>query len=59
VVPKQVETGGLYQGLRIIRNGLDPSDHVVIDGLVRVRPGAKVTPVAGTIAANPAADSNG
>jgi membrane fusion protein, multidrug efflux system len=59
VVPKRVETGGLYQGLRIIRSGLDPSDHVVIGGLLRVRPGAKVTPVPATIVANPAADSSG
>jgi multidrug efflux system membrane fusion protein len=58
VVPKPVETGGLYQELRIIRSGLDPSDRVVINGLVRVRPGAKVTPVAGTIAADPAAGRN-
>ncbi|MFL5255444.1 MAG: efflux RND transporter periplasmic adaptor subunit [Rhodopila sp.] len=58
VVPKLVETGGLYQELRIIRSGLDPSDRVVINGLVRVRPGAKVTPVAGTIAADPAAGRN-
>jgi multidrug efflux system membrane fusion protein len=53
VVPKPVETDGLYQGLRIIRSGLDPSDRVVIRGLVRVRPGAKVTPVAGTITPDP------
>ena len=49
VVPKTVETGGLHQGLRIIRSGLDPADRVVIDGLVRVRPGATVKPVEGTI----------
>ena len=36
----------LYHGLRVIRSGLAPTDRVVIDGLVRVRPGAKVTPVA-------------
>jgi multidrug efflux pump subunit AcrA (membrane-fusion protein) len=50
VVPKLVETGGLHRGLRAIRNGLAPTDRVVIDGLVRARPGARVTPVAGTIA---------
>ena len=53
VVPKPVETGDLYQGLRIIRSGLAPTDRIIIDGLVRARPGAKVTPVAGTIAAGP------
>jgi RND family efflux transporter MFP subunit len=50
VVPKPVETGGLHRGLRIIRGGLAPTDRVVIGGLLRVRPGATVQPVAGTIA---------
>jgi multidrug efflux system membrane fusion protein len=49
VVPKVVETGDLYKGLRVIRGGLAADDQVVIDGLVRVRPGIKVAPVAGTI----------
>jgi membrane fusion protein, multidrug efflux system len=52
VTPKLVEIGGLYHGLRVIRSGLAASDTVVIDGLVRVKPGAKVTPTAGTIAMN-------
>ena len=47
IVPKPVETGGTYRGLRIIRGGLAPDDRVVINGLGRVRPGAPVTPVAG------------
>lgn len=49
VVPKLVEIGELEHGLRVIRSGLAPGDRVVIDGLVRARPGAKVTPVAGKI----------
>jgi RND family efflux transporter MFP subunit len=53
VTPKPVEIGGLYRGLRVIRSGLAANDSVVIDGLVRVRPGAKVTPTAGTIAMKP------
>ncbi len=56
VVPKPVETGDLHHGLRVIRSGLAPTDTVVIDGLVRVRPGAKVTPVVGTIAPGPERD---
>ena len=36
-------------GLRIVREGLDPNDRVVINGLMRVRPGAKVTPEQGRI----------
>jgi multidrug efflux system membrane fusion protein len=57
VVPKPVEIGGLHQGLRIIRNGLDATDHIVIDGLVRARPGATVQPVTGAIV--PDAGNNG
>ncbi|GAB4069009.1 efflux RND transporter periplasmic adaptor subunit [Ancylobacter sonchi] len=30
-------------GLRIVRGGLDPEDRVVVGGLMRVRPGQKVT----------------
>jgi multidrug efflux system membrane fusion protein len=55
VVPKRVRTGDLYQGLRVIRDGLNPTDHVIIDGLTRARPGAKVTPVEGTVAPDPGA----
>ena len=49
VVPKQVQVGELYDGLRAIRGGLAPTDRVIIDGLVRARPGGKVTPVIGKI----------
>jgi multidrug efflux system membrane fusion protein len=57
VVPKPVETGDLQDGLRVIRAGLAPGDRVVIDGLVRVRPGAKVTPVSGAIKPDPNGDA--
>ncbi|HEX3349173.1 MAG TPA: efflux RND transporter periplasmic adaptor subunit [Acetobacteraceae bacterium] len=56
VVPKPVEIGDVHDGLRVIRSGLAPTDHVIIGGLVRVRPGAKVTPVAGTITPHPGDD---
>ena len=56
VVPKLVDVGDLEQGLRVIRSGLTPADQVVIDGLVRVRPGAKVTAVAGEIKPDPNAE---
>lgn len=52
VVPKVVTLGELDQGLRVISSGLAANDRVIIDGLVRARPGAKVTPVAGKIAPN-------
>ena len=56
VVPKPVRTGDVYQGLRIVQSGLTPDDHVIIDGLMRARPGAKVAPVDGSIA--PAASTH-
>jgi RND family efflux transporter MFP subunit len=53
VVPKPVEVGPLNEGLRVISGGLSPTDKVIINGLMRARPGGKVTPQAGTIAAPP------
>jgi RND family efflux transporter MFP subunit len=49
VVPKPVRLGPMIDGLRVIRSGLDSKDRVVIDGLVRARPGTKVTPQPGEI----------
>jgi RND family efflux transporter MFP subunit len=50
VEPKVVRPGPMTEdGLRIIRSGLEPSDRVIINGLVRARPGAKVTPQPGRI----------
>jgi RND family efflux transporter MFP subunit len=57
VVPKVVEIGDLYHGLRVIRSGLATNDRVVIDGVVRARPGAQVMPVAGAITPDPAGDA--
>ena len=50
VVPKPVKPGPLNDGLRSIRGGLSPTDRVIINGLMRARPGGKVTPQPGTIA---------
>jgi RND family efflux transporter MFP subunit len=50
VVPKPVEIGALSDGLRVVTGGLTADDQVVINGLMRARPGAKVTPQPGTIA---------
>ena len=50
VVPKPVELGPVTDdGLRIIRSGITPEDEVIINGLLRARPGGKVTPQAGEI----------
>jgi RND family efflux transporter MFP subunit len=56
VEAKVVRAGPSYDNLRIIRSGLDPSDRIVIDGLLRARPGAKVTPQAGKIELQAQAD---
>ncbi|HEY4173975.1 MAG TPA: efflux RND transporter periplasmic adaptor subunit [Rhodopila sp.] len=50
VVPKSVELGPLTSGLREVVSGLSPTDRVIINGLMRARPGSKVTPQPGTIA---------
>ncbi len=39
-----VKLGPLHGGLRIVREGLTPSELVITNGLMRARPGAKVTP---------------
>jgi RND family efflux transporter MFP subunit len=49
VVPKPVQLGPLADGLRVIASGLAPADQVIINGLLRARPGAKVTPQPGLI----------
>lgn len=49
VVPKLVETGPLSDGLRVVSSGLKPTDRVIINGLMRARPGSKVTPQPGVI----------
>jgi RND family efflux transporter MFP subunit len=49
VSPKPVQVGELRGGLRVIRSGLAPTDHVVIDGIPLAHPGAKVAPHKGEI----------
>ena len=54
VTPKIIRPGPSQPGgLRIVRRGLKPDDRIVINGLIRARPGAKVTPKEGTIAPEP------
>jgi RND family efflux transporter MFP subunit len=44
VSPRPVRLGALYRGLRVVREGLGPDDMVIVNGILRARPGAKVTP---------------
>ena len=45
VQPKYVRVGqATTDGLRVIKEGLGPDDRVIVNGLLRARPGGKVTP---------------
>ncbi|HEU5424898.1 MAG TPA: efflux RND transporter periplasmic adaptor subunit [Nitrolancea sp.] len=41
---RPVELGPLVDGLRVVRSGLKPGDTIVVNGLMRVRPGMHVDP---------------
>jgi len=60
--PKYVTLGPVVDGLRVITQGLTPDDNVIINGLMRARPGAKVTPqqssTASASTARPQVDAN-
>jgi RND family efflux transporter MFP subunit len=60
--PKYVTLGPVVDGLRVITQGLTPDDNVIINGLMRARPGAKVTPqqssTASASTARPQIDAN-
>lgn len=42
VATRNIETGPLVEGLRVVKSGLQPRDRVVLDGLARLQPGTKV-----------------
>lgn len=54
--PKYVTLGPVVDGLRVITAGLAPDDEVIVNGLMRVRPGSKVTPQQETADASAAKD---
>lgn len=56
VESRQVRRGSLWRGLRVITDGLEEGDRIVISGLQRVRPGAPVTPREEPLAFASAAD---
>ncbi len=49
VEPRIVRVGPREYGLRIIRDGLEPEDRVIVQGLMRARPGQPVSPETTTI----------
>jgi RND family efflux transporter MFP subunit len=49
VTPKVVRLGPKEGNLRVVKDGLAPEDDVIINGLMRARPGSKVTAQPGKI----------
>jgi RND family efflux transporter MFP subunit len=49
IEPRVIRPGPHELGLRIVRRGLEADDRIVINGLLRVRPGMQVTPKEGQI----------
>ena len=45
VKQKYITLGTLQGNLRVVKTGLEPDDRVIVNGLMRARPGAKVTPM--------------
>ena len=59
VEPRVIRAGPSQPGgLRIVREGLTGQDKIIVNGLVRARPGAKVTPQPGKIEAQPEYEAN-
>jgi RND family efflux transporter MFP subunit len=54
---RPVEIGRIWNGLRIVRKGLSAGDQVVVNGLMRVRPGMKVKPTVVAMVPDSMADS--
>jgi RND family efflux transporter MFP subunit len=52
---KILRVGPNHDGMRIIREGLSPQDKVVVNGLMRARPGSKVAAQMGSIETGPQA----
>jgi RND family efflux transporter MFP subunit len=44
VVSRPIEVGAMYDGLRVIEEGLEHYDRVIVSGLMQVRPGMTVQP---------------
>lgn len=52
---RPVKVGQLDQGMRVVEGNLSPEDRVIVEGLLRARPGAKVVPQFEATAAAPGA----
>ncbi|WP_342362162.1 efflux RND transporter periplasmic adaptor subunit [Terrarubrum flagellatum] len=58
VTLKPVRTGSRVDGYRVIRAGLTGDERIVVNGLMRVRPGVKVEPTLATLPPTRAAAQN-
>jgi multidrug efflux system membrane fusion protein len=59
VQPRPVVLGVLQDGMRVVKSGLGPDDQVIVNGLMKARPGSKVNPQpAGQPPGAPAAAQN-
>jgi len=47
VAQKYVVLGPLSDGDRVVKGGLEATDRVIVDGLMRAKPGIKVSPQTG------------
>jgi membrane fusion protein, multidrug efflux system len=52
---RPIVTGRVIDGLRVVESGLAPNEKVVINGLMRVRPGMKVAATNAAMVAQTAA----
>jgi RND family efflux transporter MFP subunit len=55
VEARPIQLGPTFQGLRVVTGGLAAADTIIIDGVVRARPGGKVTPQTGNVVPDPQA----
>jgi multidrug efflux system membrane fusion protein len=46
---RHITTGQLADGLRVVKSGLQPDDGVIINGIIKVRPGNSVKPQQGAM----------
>lgn len=53
VAVRKLQLGPIIDGLRVVRSGLEGKERVIINGLLRARPGGKVTAKEGRIEAVP------
>jgi multidrug efflux pump subunit AcrA (membrane-fusion protein) len=44
VTPREIRPGPRIDGYRVVREGLDGSETIVVNGLMRLRPGVQIAP---------------